>query len=93
MHPAKFSDQQAISKIDWLSTLIRDTSAYPACGYFKDPEIQTSLATTVIGKHINKSDSSYITATTHQNRSIYTGTHLSSFKPTRFINTHVHPDL
>jgi hypothetical protein len=65
MHPAKSSNTQAISKTDCISIHIGDTSAYFACAHFKDPQIQTSLATIVIGKNINEPDSSNIIATSH----------------------------
>jgi hypothetical protein len=60
MLPAKSSDRQAISKTDWLSTHIADTSAYLAWGQFEDPQIQTSWAMIVIGKNIDKPDAATI---------------------------------
>ena len=44
----KSSNLQAISKIDWLSTLSGDKYAYLACSPFEDPQIQISLAISTI---------------------------------------------
>jgi hypothetical protein len=41
---AKFSDWQATSNTDWLSTLIGDTSVYLVCGTFENPHILIFLA-------------------------------------------------
>jgi hypothetical protein len=88
----KFSDQQAIWKTDWLSTLIGDTFAYLACVHSKDPQIQISLATIVIAKNRDEPEISNANATTHQNYRIYTDTRLSTSKTTGSINTRIHPD-
>jgi hypothetical protein len=61
---ARCSNQQAMLKTDSSSTGIGDPSAYLTCGYFEDPQIQTSLATIVIGKNIYEPDA----ATTHRNQ-------------------------
>jgi hypothetical protein len=56
MCSAKFSNQQATSKTDWLSIPTGDTSVYLACGPFEDLRIQIFLAISAISKYMSEDE-------------------------------------
>jgi hypothetical protein len=77
---------------DWLFNFIGDNFAYFAHGHSEDAQMQTSLATIVIGENINEPEISNTTATTHRNYRTYIDTRFSTSETTFFVNTRVQPD-